>query len=355
MSPSDITERLAAVGEILGSIARGKAPAGILSPQVRESAANMAEAAEAAAGVNPWFIRPFVTFALKAWSEALAFEHVKAWLERYDCHPPANRKTVGVVMAGNIPMVGLHDLLCVLVSGHYLQAKLSGDDDLLIPAIAGLITAVWPEAGRTMRFTGGTIGEVGAVIATGSNNTARYFEYYFGKYPHIIRKNRNGLAILTTETDEPGLAGLSDDMLTYFGLGCRSVSKIFVPAGFDLDRLMTASKGFSYLAGHSKYRNNYDYQKSILLVNGVSFYDNGFLLAREHTTLASPVAMVHFERYSDIDMLRDSLALEAGNIQCVVTDATGFEGAVGFGRSQFPGLLDYADGVDTMAFLMSIS
>ena len=349
-----IEESYVVLGQVLGSVAGSRNTSEVPS-SLKRSVENLLAAVEDASRTNPWFILPFVQESLKAWSRALQPEKVYAWLKSYGPVNDISPKIIGVVMAGNIPMVGLHDLLCVVASGHHLMAKLSGADDRLIPAVAEVLKAIRPETGQRISFTGGIIGDVDAMIATGSNNTARYLEYYFSRFPHIIRRNRNGLAVLTGEENSDQLSLLADDIFLYFGLGCRNVSKIYIPKDFDLERLMAACGKFTFLADHSKYRNNYDYQKSIMMINRVFFNDNGFLLAREAGALASPVSVVHFDPYQDILQVREQLSVLSSEIQCIVTDSAQIEEAVRFGQSQYPGLSDYADGIDTMAFLRNLN
>jgi hypothetical protein len=262
-------------------------------------------------------------------------------------------RTVAVVMAGNIPAVGFHDLLCVLISGNRLMARLSSNDKQLLPAICDMLVGIEPGFADRFSFTEEQISGFDAVIATGSNNTARYFNYYFGKYPHIIRKNRNGVAVLTGNETEKELKALGEDIFTYFGLGCRNVSKLFIPDGYDVKILLDALQVFEKAGDHHKYHNNYDYNKSIYLVNGDDHFDNGFLLLKEDASIASPVSVVYFERYSAIGKLNDLINGNLEDIQCVVSTDRKIHGAIPPGTTQHPKLWDYADGVDTMKFLVS--
>jgi len=258
-------------------------------------------------------------------------------------------------MAGNVPMVGLHDYLCVMASGNYLICKLSSDDRLMIPAIHRVLAELNGEFSGRARFTDSRLEGFDAVIATGSNNTSRYFEYYFGKYPHIIRRNRNGTAIIDGSETKDDLELLGNDVFLYFGLGCRNVSKLYLPENMDPGLFMNAWSGYGWVGDHSKYRNNYDYYKSIYLVNGVGFYDNGFILAREDTAFSSPVSVLYYETYSKLDDVKSSLQEERDRLQCVLSSRQDIVGSIPFGTSQLPDLWDYADGIDTMEFLFSLN
>lgn len=302
---------------------------------------------------NAWFRKEDIFRSLYILGVSLNEEDLHRWAEMYSLGSQKDPKKVAVVMAGNIPAVGFHDFITVLMAGHHILAKLSSDDKYLIPAIADLMIQGEPGFADMISFTDETIKGFDAVIATGSNNTSRYFKQYFGNYPHIIRKNRNGLAVLTGDEDDETIESLGDDIFMYFGLGCRNVSKIFIPEDYKIEKLFEPLERFKNIADHHKYANNYDYNKSIFLVNGDDHYDNGFLLLKEETNLASPVAVVHYERYSELDNVNDFIDMEAENIQCIISDAPEVKNAIPPGTSQYPKLWDYADGVDTMKFLLS--
>jgi hypothetical protein len=305
---------------------------------------------------NPWFIPEFVQYSLKAWGIALEPEKIEKWLSGYTGKTASSKspKTVGLVMAGNLPMVGLHDLLCVLASGNRALVKLSREDNKLIPALAGILVERMPELQTAIVFTEGPLKGMDAVIATGSNNTSRYFEYYFGKYPNIIRRNRNGTAVITGHETPEWYRLLADDIFIHFGLGCRNVSKLYLPEKFDPASLFDHFSNYGFLSGHNKYCNNYDYQKSIFLINRIEFFDNGFALLRQHTDIPSPLSVIHFEHYSDMSDLQAQLLLDAEKIQCIVTQDDRFTDRVMAGRTQQPELWDYADGIDTMDFLLNL-
>lgn len=257
-------------------------------------------------------------------------------------------------MAGNIPAVGFHDFLSVLMSGHKLIARLSSDDDKLLPAIADILVAIEPEFEELITFEGGKLNGFDAVIATGSDNTARYFEYYFGKYPHVIRKNRNGVAVLNGDESKEDLNCLADDIFLYFGLGCRNVSRIFVPLKYDFQKLLSVIEKRNGILENSKYFNNYEYNKAIYLINKTGHFDSANLLLVQNEQIASPVSVLNYEYYSDLHLLEKTLEAREMEIQCVVSNEGRLKKVIPFGSTQQPKLWDYADGVDTMRFLLKL-
>ena len=303
---------------------------------------------------NGWFTPANTRKALESISEMLQPNALSAWSKQWgDFTTEQEPKKIGLILAGNIPLVGFHDVLAVLVAGHEVLIKLSSQDPKLLPYILTKLVQIEPQfAGRITYVE--RLENFDAVIATGSNNSARYFEYYFGKVPHIIRKNRNSIAILTgTETKEE-LAALGADIFDYFGLGCRNVSKIFVPKGYTFDSFFQAIEPYQSIAQHHKYLNNYDYNKSIYLVNGDQHLDNGFLLLKPDEKIASPLAVVYYEEYDDTSDLRAKLLENTASIQCIASkiplDVP--NQVVSFGDTQKPQLWDYADGINTMQFLL---
>ncbi|MFM1877464.1 MAG: hypothetical protein RLZZ241_330 [Bacteroidota bacterium] len=301
---------------------------------------------------NPWFTEEQVIYALNEWSDLLRESTLQNWLDPYGIAEVQRPKTIALILAGNIPLVGLHDLLCVLASGHKALIKLASNDMLLLPFIIGELQRFLPNLAERIRFTEGKLESFDAVIATGSNNTSRYFEYYFAKYPHIIRKNRNSIAILDgTETPEV-LKGLAEDVFRYFGMGCRSVSKIFVPNGYNFDPLFQAFFDFKDLINHQKYANNYDYNKAVYLMSGSPMLDNAFLLLKEDTNLGSPIGTLFYEYYDDINNVVARLKHDKDLLQCTIGNS-GIPNAIPFGSSQRPSLATYADNVDTMNFLIT--
>ena len=301
---------------------------------------------------NAWFDEPSVGNAVTGLAHLLAEEPLRHWAARYPPEPTTVHK-IGVVMAGNIPFVGFHDLLCVLLSGHVLLAKLSADDTVLMTWLLEELTRLEPRFADAIQVLP-RLNAADAFIATGSDNTARYFEYYFGKKPHLIRRNRTSVAVLTGQESGEELAQLGPDIFQYYGLGCRNVSKLFVPTGYDFVPLLDALQSCEGVLNHHKYNNNYDYNKSILLVNRVPHFDNGFFLVTRDPKLVSPISTVYYAEYgSEIDLV-DQLTDVAAQTQCVVSASGRFAGSVPFGRAQAPDVDEYADRVDTMEFLAEL-
>jgi hypothetical protein len=304
---------------------------------------------------NAWFISSAVDIALKGIQVLLEESNLKKWLSEYQIQDPVNPKNVGLLMAGNIPAVGFHDLLCVLLSGHMASVKLSSSDSILIKWLIEELLAIEPGFGSFISIEE-MLKAKDAYIATGSDNSARYFNYYFGKYPNIIRSNRTSVAILTGEETDDELEKLGVDIFQYFGLGCRNVSKIFVKSEDSLIQLLRVLERNDWISSHHKYLNNYDYNKSIYLVNGEPHLDNGFLILKESQELVSPIAVLFYEKYRDKEDLEAKLSLVKEKIQCIVADGRSpLEGRIPFGQAQFPCPWDYADDVDTLKFLISLT
>jgi len=307
---------------------------------------------------NAWFTEDQVLHSVRALGTILNEQDVNKWIdEAYDGRAATGEpKVVGLVLAGNIPLVGFHDILTVLASGHKASVKLSSQDKHLTPHILSRLVEFYPELGEQIVYVD-RLKDFDAVIATGSNNTSRYFEFYFKSVPHIIRRNRNSVAVLDgTETKEDFVA-LGHDIFDYFGLGCRNVSKLLVPEGYSFVPFFEAiEEPYRGVANHHKYVNNYDYNKSIYLVNGAKHLDNGFLLLKQDEGLASPLAVLFYDEYRDRSDVEAKLVAVSEQIQCVVSknDLSLDNQVVGFGCSQSPRLWDYADGVDTFAFLLGI-
>lgn len=302
---------------------------------------------------NSWFTRANVTFAFKSWSEALNKNNVQQWLSQYQLPQTTSPKKILIIMAGNLPLVGFHDLLCVLVAGHKAIVKLSSDDGVLLPYLITEIRTFAPEWAEAVAFTDDKVTEFDAVIATGSDNTARYFEYYFGKKPHIIRKNRHSVAVLTGEETPEELQNLGKDIFLYYGLGCRSVSKLFVPQGYDFDLLFQAIYPYKDIIEEQKYANNYDYNKAVYLMSLYKLLENGFLLLKEDEHYGSPIATLFYEYYTNKEVLKKKLATDREKIQCVVGHNF-IDGEIPFGQTQSPKLWDYADGVNILTFLLNL-
>jgi hypothetical protein len=299
---------------------------------------------------NSWFAEDSIRLALEGVSRYLEGAALQEWVRPYELEP-ATEKTVAVVMAGNVPLVGFHDFLAVLISGHRVLVKLSSKDSVLLPLLSAKLIAFEPRFDDRITFAE-RLTNFDAVIATGSDNSSRYFEYYFGKYNHIIRKNRTSCAVLTGMETPEEKSALGKDVFNYFGLGCRNVSKIFVPKNYDLTHLLDAWKDYSEVMNHHKYHNNYDYQKSILLINKNKFLDSGYVMLQENDRLVSPISVVYYESYNDEGDLALKLTENRDKIQCVVGKS--IPGGIPFGQAQYPQLWDYADQIDTLKFLSKL-
>ena len=298
---------------------------------------------------NPWFIPQNILFAARQWAETLSEKAVRAWAERYPL--PARSRRVLLVLAGNIPMVGLHDILCCYLSGHRATIKTSRDDTALIAAAVDFLQKTEPSLDGRLQLAEGLVREgVDAVIATGSDEARRYFEYYFRAVPSLLRHARYSVGVIGPDTDDAQLALLSDDIMLYFGLGCRSVSQVLAPRDFDMGRLCRALEKHAEVAHHARYRNNYDYRRALQSIAGDNdVYDTGFLLLVPQDSPAAPIGMVGYRRYDTPEQARDYLLSLDEQLQCVVGD-----GFLPWGSAQRPALDDYADGADTMAFLLSV-
>lgn len=301
---------------------------------------------------NSWFTENNLKLSLKNWSAELNKKNIENWLKNYKIELKSS-KTVAIIMAGNVPIVGFHDLMCSLILGFKCIVKLSSDDKILIPLIVKFIQSRFDGFKEKVFFENNILKNFDAVIATGSNNSHKYFEYYFGKYPNLLRKTRHSVAVLNGNESDSELAMLSNDVFDYFGLGCRSVSKIFIPKGYDLDLLFNAFYMKRFVIDHNKYANNYDYNKAVYLMSEEKFYDNGFVILKEEKKLGSPIACVYFEYYDDLVQVQNIIKINNQNIQCVVSNEKIFNG-ISFGTTQCPKLSDYADNVDTLKFLLKI-
>jgi hypothetical protein len=304
---------------------------------------NWQKAKEIAMSKNAWFTADSIKLA--TWNiahEYLQKDKLQQWLSKYTL--PAEAKKIGIVMAGNIPLVGFHDFLCGFISGHKLLLKLSSKDEILISHVIKKLAEWAPEVLEQVKIAE-RINGCDAYIATGSNNTSRYFEEYFGKYPHIIRKNRTSAAILTGNETNEELEKLADDIFTYYGLGCRNVSQLYLPRNYNLSRLFKAFANHKEVINHNKYKNNYDYYLAIYLLNKVPCLTDGIVLLVENTEPFSAVSVLNYQYYEDMNLTVDKLQKNI-DIQCIIG-----HNFIPFGTSQTPSLSDYADGVDTMEFL----
>jgi len=303
---------------------------------------------------NKWFTPENIQFALQnIIKNYLDEEKINKWLSAYslkDNHVP---QKIGLVPAGNIPLVGWHDIMCILISGNAAQIKLSTKDKTLTELLLKELVAVAPGFVRHIEYVNQLKG-FDAIIATGSNNTSRYFEYYFGKYPHIIRANRNSAAIIEGNETGEDFHNLGKDIFTYFGLGCRNVSMLYVPVGYNFEKMFTAFNEWDWLFNNFKYRNNYDYNKSLYLLNKEPHLDNGFLLLKESPQPASAVATLHYAYYTTLEQLQETIQPLRAQFQCLVGKQDMSYSEIPFGKTQEPELWDYADNVDTMGFMLGL-
>ena len=304
---------------------------------------------------NGWYTPEQVYFAIKSWADALTDENIDKWLSQYSSEfsqEDETGKTVALILAGNIPLVGFHDFLSVLITGNKALIKTSSNDQHLLPFLAKYLIAVDESLKDKVTFVEGKLENFDTVIATGSNNTARYFEYYFKDKPSIIRKNRNSAAVLNGKETHEELKALGEDIFRYFGLGCRNVSKLFVPKGYSFDTFFQAIFKYQDVIHYEKYANNYDYNKAVFLMSNFKLLDNGFLTLKEDSSYASPISSVFYEFYENIEDLQTRLEVDAEQIQCIVSNDL-IKNSISFGQTQNPHLWDYADNVDTITFLLT--
>lgn len=297
---------------------------------------------------NPWFVPEFIEMAARNLnSEFLEKDKLNNWVKKYNV-PNVNRTpvTVGIVMAGNIPMVGFHDLLCIFITGHISKIKLSSKDDVLIKHLVSWLVELAPEVSSLISIAE-NLKSCDAYIATGSNNSGRYFDYYFGKYPHIIRRNRTSVAVLDETESEEELEKLADDIQTYFGLGCRNVTKLYVPEQYNFTPLLTALNKYEHYEDFHKYKHNYDYQLALLMMGNKLYMTNGTVLLSKNESLFTAVSQVNYEFYHNLEELE--LLKTNPDVQCIIGHH-----ATPFGVAQRPTLFDYPDGVDTIKFALSL-
>lgn len=302
---------------------------------------------------NQWFTQESILFSLNNWAQALTEENLTEWLKD---HPSTTTpKTVGIIMAGNLPMVGFHDLLAVSLSGHNAKIKPSSKDEKLITLVVTYLTSINSEFNERIQIIE-RLKDFDAVIATGSNNTARYFEHYFAKVPSIIRKNRTSVAVLNGQESTEDLEALSKDIFLYYGMGCRNITKVYFNDEKQIPLLFDALFPWGdTVIHHTKYANNYDYHRAIFLLGKNDFLDNNFVLLKKEEALHSAIAVINYEIYSDIEIIKTNLSELQDQIQCVVgNDFKENKNYVPFGQTQYPSLTDYADGIDTLAFLQQL-
>ncbi|MFO7869703.1 MAG: acyl-CoA reductase [Bacteroidales bacterium] len=304
---------------------------------------------------NPWFTYNNIITALSEIADMLHKNEVHQWIAQYSfsAHQP---KRVAVIMAGNIPAVGFHDALCVLISGNYLIAKTSSKDSVLIPYILKLLSEIEPAFASQYEICTELLPSFDAVICTGSNNSSRYFKYYFGKYPHIIRKNRTSVGVVVPEDSAKEYTGIGSDVFSYFGLGCRNISKLYIHESIDVTKILDEFMQFNSLQSHNKYMNNYEYNRSVYLLNQIEHLDTGFMILKEDTQLHSPLGVLFYETYSDISTVQHQITTVANELQCIACSQNIFlePHTVEPGKTQQPRISEYADNVDTLNFLLNI-
>lgn len=339
MNLSERIEAFSELGELLRNTLAGKPT---------KYSSNLTQLIETQHLKNQWFTPDNVRMAIKAIADEMTLENLTKWTNAYPALKlPCRQIRVGIIMAGNIPLAGFHDFLSVLITGNNLVAKTSQKDAELIVFLSEILCDINHGFADKIKLSQETLSDFDAIIATGSDNSSRYFEYYFGRYPNIIRKNRNSVAIIGgSETDEE-LQNLGTDIFSYFGLGCRNVSKIYVPEGYDFTNMIRSWNSFAGIMNHNKYANNYDFNKAVFLVNKEKFMDTGYLLLKENNALSSPVAVLYYELYKSVDKVNGQLENLKEKIQCKVG-----RNFIPFGKTQSPQLWDYADGIDTIEFIL---
>ena len=301
---------------------------------------------------NSWFTIDNLKLSLKNWSNSLQENIISDWLSKYNIEDKSSKK-IAIIMAGNIPAVGFHDLLCSLLLNFDCIVKLSSEDKLLIPFIVKFFESRNEKLKNKVTFESDKLKDFDGVIATGNNNSHRYFDYYFSKYPNLLRKTRHSIAVLDGKESDNDLSDLSNDIFNYFGLGCRSVSKVFIPYGYDLDLLFNAFFRHKEVVNHNKYVNNFDYNKAVYLMSKEKFIENGFIILKEESKLGSPIGCLFYEFYNDKKEITKLINNNSDSIQCVVSNIN-FNTNIKFGQTQCPNINDYADNNDTIKFLLKI-
>lgn len=332
-------------GSVLDNLGNNKDFPGYSTGLSKSEYDDLKELVERVHVFNPWFTPNFVRLSFLGIASWLTTDKLSKWLDNYtySSHP----KRVGLIMAGNIPLVGFHDFLCVLMSGHIAVCKFSSNDNKLWPELLKVLTTIDNRVSERFEVKEYKLGDIDAIIATGSDNSSRYFEYYFSKYPHIIRKNRNSIAVIDGTESLEDFEKLGDDVFTYFGLGCRNVSQLFIPESFDLNLFFKGVYKYNeIIMNHHKYINNFDYNRAIYLLNQEDVLENGFALLRFSDSLSSPLSVINCHRYKNKGEVEEFIAKHEDSIQVVIG-----KDYLPFGSSQTPTLVDYADNVDTMVFL----
>lgn len=327
----------------------------LINEKITNNDADLFNVIELAGRLNPWFVKENVLYALEGIISILDEKVLDNWVGNYLFEAVDSR--VGLILAGNIPLVGFHDFLSVIISGNIAVLKLSNDDKVLFPYLIKLLTTINEKFKLKVEIVEERLPKnLDAIIATGSNNSARYFDYYFSKYPNIIRKNRNSIAVITGNETPKILNLLGEDVFRYFGLGCRNVSKLFLPKGFKIDKIFEAIFDYQYIIDHNKYSNNYTYQRALLLMDSAPFLDNNFVVLKESDDLISPIGVINYSFYDKIEEVDQYLIENDKKIQCVVSNSNKLNHPrkVALGQAQKPAINDYADGVDTLEFLSKL-
>lgn len=302
--------------------------------------------------INAWFTEDHIMHALTHWGNVLACLNVSPLLDRYEF--PEKGKTIALIMPGNIPMVGFHDFFCILIAGHSAMIRVSSKDPELPVIISEILCTIEPRFKERIQFTDNLLKGFDAVIATGSSQSEEQFRKYFAKYPNIIRGNRTSVAVLTGNETETELEGLAEDIFRYFGLGCRNVTKVFVPENYRFDPLYNALVKWQWMHSHNKWANNYDYHKSVFLMNRIDFSDGGFFILKKDDGFFPPLSVIFYSDYSDICILAAKLKEMESHLQCVVSKSDTIDNALPFGTTQQPDLNQFADGTDTLHFLCNV-
>ncbi|NVO09864.1 MAG: acyl-CoA reductase [Bacteroidales bacterium] len=329
----------------------------MLSESIQNSDFEFEKIIQEASIHNPWFTAENVYFAIESianlWFKRDALNSLIAKYPRTHFTPKESKKVV-VIMAGNIPFAGLHDLICVLLAGHRFLGKVSSKDGHLMAAVINMLCEINPEFSDLIELSEVTLHGFDAVIATGSDNSSRYFDYYFKNYPTIIRKHRNSIAVITGKETDDELVQLSDDIFVYFGLGCRNVSKLMVPRDYSFLSMLKAFKTWQSLDTHNKYMNNYEFQKTMNIMNLVNHIDTDFMLLKQNESIGSTVGVVHYQEYEKIEDVLIYIDNHRDELQCIVGDSELIPNAIPFGTSQSPKLDEFADGIDTIEFLSKL-
>jgi len=319
---------------------------------------------------NPWFTVENIQLATRSIANAYLSEpHLRKWMDHYKLGAIPLPKNVALVLSGQTPLEGFHDVLCVFVMGHYSQIKLADSDKYLLPYLVKLMKEKDEASRREDRDMFAKyfefverLKDFDAVIAANSNKKSdRYFKTYFGKYPHIIRQQKNGVAILEGKETSEDLKALAKDVFQYFGLSNRSVAKLYVPKDYDFQLLLEVFHQHNKLVLNSKYKNNFDYNTALLMMNSVPYLSNGAIVLKEDTAFQSRIATLHYEFYTDKKVLVNTLLESEDAIACVVSIQDLPKGleekeivTIPFGTAHELDLMNYGDGVDTMDFLLTL-